>query len=122
MWDLAEDKDSIALIEKMMDAGKYVGAVCHATAVLRNVRDTDGTLFVNGRSMTGFSNAEEEAVGLTDIVPFLLEDDLRARGADFSTGADWNVHVVDDGHLVTGQNPASSEKTAEILLGKLESA
>ncbi|GMG87070.1 type 1 glutamine amidotransferase domain-containing protein [Biformimicrobium ophioploci] len=122
LWDLAEDAHSIGLIENMIDAGKYVGAVCHATAVLRNVRQPDGTLFVNGRSITGFSNAEEEAVGLTKIVPFLLEDDLRARGANFSTGPDWSVHVVDDGHLITGQNPASSEKAAEILLEKLGAA
>ncbi|MCI2263224.1 type 1 glutamine amidotransferase domain-containing protein [Xanthomonas indica] len=119
LWDLAEDRDSIALIEAFARAGKPIGFVCHAPGVLRRVAAADGTPLVKGRRVTGFTNGEEAAVGLTDVVPFLVEDELRRLGGDYSKGADWGVHVVEDGRLVTGQNPASSEAAAEALLGLL---
>lgn len=116
MWDLAEDKTSIALIEAFAKADKPVGAVCHAPAALRHVKGPDGEFLVKGRKVTGFSNTEEEGVALTDVVPFLLEDELKKNGGDYSRGADWAPHVMTDGKLVTGQNPASSEGAAEALL------
>lgn len=120
MWDLAEDKTSIALIEAFARADKPVGAVCHAPAALRHVKGPDGAFLVKGRKVTGFSNTEEEAVGLTDVVPFLLEDELKKNGGDYSRGADWAPHVLTDGKLVTGQNPASSEGAADALLALLK--
>lgn len=120
MWDLAEDRASIALIEAFAAADKPIGAVCHAPAALRHVKTKDGDFLVKGRKVTGFSNTEEEGVGLTDVVPFLLEDVLKANGGDYSRGDDWNPHVVTDGKLVTGQNPASSEGAAEALLKLLK--
>ncbi len=120
MWDLAEDRASIALIEAFAAADKPIGAVCHAPAALRHVKTTDGAFLVKGRKVTGFSNTEEEGVGLTEVVPFLLEDVLKANGGDYSRGEDWNPHVVTDGKLVTGQNPASSEGAAEALLKLLK--
>ncbi|MBB5944242.1 type 1 glutamine amidotransferase domain-containing protein [Xanthomonas sp. 3307] len=119
LWDLAEDRDSIALIEAFARADKPIGFVCHAPGVLRRVTAADGTPLVKGRRVTGFTNGEEAAVGLTDVVPFLVEDELQRLGGDYSKGADWGVHVIEDGHLVTGQNPASSEAAAEALLGML---
>src|SRR5690606_6393464 len=119
LWDLADDATSIALIEAMLAAGKPVAAVCHAPGVLRHVKSADGNPLVDGKSVTGFTNTEEEAVGLTDVVPFLVEDMLKANGAKFSKGDDWQPHVVTDGLLVTGQNPASSEPAAEALLKML---
>ncbi|MBB6367622.1 putative intracellular protease/amidase [Xanthomonas sacchari] len=119
LWDLAEDRDSIALIEAFARAGKPIGFVCHAPGVLRRVTAADGTPLVKGRRVTGFTNGEEAAVGLTEVVPFLVEDELQRLGGDYSKGADWGVHVVEDGRLVTGQNPASSEAAAEALLGML---
>ena len=116
LWDLAEDLRSAALIERFQALGKPVGAVCHAPAVLRYVRGTDGHPLVRGRQVTGFSNSEEEAVQLTDVVPFLVEDMLKAHGGHYSKAADWQSHVVVDGLLVTGQNPASSDASAEALL------
>lgn len=116
LWDLASDPASIALIEAAFAAGKPVGAVCHAPAVLRRVKGADGEPLVKGKQVTGFSNSEEAAVGLTDIVPFLVEDMLIANGGDYSCGPDWSAHVVRDGLLVTGQNPASSAPTAQALL------
>ena len=116
LWDLAEDKASIALIEAMVRAGKPVAAVCHAPGVLRHVKGTDGKPLVNGKRVTGFTNTEEEAVGLTKVVPFLVEDMLREHGALYEKGDDWAVHVVTDGKLITGQNPASSEAAAKELL------
>ncbi len=116
MWDLAEDPDSIELIEASDVAGRPLAAVCHAPAVLRNALNRDGDPLVKGRKVTGFTNSEEDAVGLTDVVPFLLEDVLKANGAQYSRGEDWKPHVVVDGHLVTGQNPASSEDAARALL------
>lgn len=116
LWDLAEDSNSIALIEAMSAAGKTVAAVCHASAVFRHARGADGASLVEGKSVTGFSNSEEAAVELTDIVPFLLEDELQAIGANYSKSSDWHPYTVTDGNLVTGQNPASSEAVAQALL------
>jgi putative intracellular protease/amidase len=120
LWDLAEDRDSIALIEAFLAANKPVAVVCHAPGVLRHVKNADGTPLVQGRQVTGFTNTEEEAVGLTEIVPFLVEDELKAQGGVFSRTDDWGVHVVTDGLLTTGQNPASSEAAAKVLLEKLQ--
>ncbi len=119
LWDLANDSDSIALIAEMIAAEKPVAAVCHAPAVLRGVMAADGTPLVQGKKVTGFSNSEEAAAGLTDIVPFLLEDMLKERGGIYSSAADWAVHATEDGSLITGQNPASSQKVAEMVLAKL---
>ena len=119
MWDLANDSDSIALIQEALAAEKPVAAVCHAPAALKNVKNADGTPLVKGKTVTGFSNSEEDAVGLSDIVPFLLEDTLKEQGGEYSRGDDWAVHVVEDGLLITGQNPASSEEAAKRLLAKL---
>ena len=116
LWDLAEDAASIALIEAFQAQGKPVGAVCHAPAVLRHARAADGSPLVRGRRVTGFSNSEEEAVQLTAVVPFLVEDMLKANGGLYGRAADWASHVEVDGLLVTGQNPASSEACAEALL------
>lgn len=120
LWDLAEDKASIGLIEAFAKADKPVGAVCHAPGVFRHVKAPDGEFLVKGRKVTGFTNSEEEAVGLTDVVPFLVEDMLQANGGHYSKGADWASHVVTDGKLVTGQNPGSSEDAAEALLALLK--
>lgn len=119
LWDLAEDAHSIALIEAMLKAGKPVAAVCHAPAVLRHPKSADGSSAVNGKSVTGFTNTEEEAVGLTKVVPFLVEDMLKKNGGSYSKGADWQPYVVTDGLLITGQNPASSEPAAQALLKML---
>jgi putative intracellular protease/amidase len=119
LWDLAEDPVSIALIEKTITAGKPVAAVCHAPAVLRHVRGADGRPLVAGKSVTGFSNSEEAAVQLTDVVPFLVEDMLKEKGGQYTKAADFAPHVVADGLLITGQNPASSEPVAEALLAAL---
>ena len=119
LWDLAEDPTSIKLIEGTLAAGKPVAAVCHAPAVLKHVKSSDGKPLVQGKSVTGFANTEEEAVGLTNVVPFLVEDMLRKNGGTYSKGADWNSHVVTDGLLITGQNPASSTEAARALLKQL---
>ncbi len=116
LWDLAEDRASIALIETMLASGKPVAAVCHAPGVLRHVKSANGGLLVQGKSVTGFSNTEESVVGLSTIVPFRIEDMLIAAGAQYSKAPDWQVHVVTDGLLVTGQNPASSGPAAQALL------
>lgn len=119
LWDLAEDRKSIALIESLFAAGKPVAAVCHAPGVLRHARGPYGLSLVRGRSVTGFANSEEAAAGLTDIVPFLVEDVLKAKGGKYSKGPDWQAHVSTDGNLVTGQNPASSEPAAKAVLALL---
>ncbi|TDV11516.1 type 1 glutamine amidotransferase domain-containing protein [Paraburkholderia caballeronis] len=119
LWDLAEDPASIALIERMIEAGKPVAAVCHAPGVLRHVKVADGRPLVDGKSVTGFANSEEAAVGLTDVVPFLVEDMLKTSGGRYTKAADWQSHAVVDGLLITGQNPASSEPVAEALLEQL---
>ncbi len=119
LWDLAEDATSIALIETMLAAGKPVAAVCHAPGVLRHPKLTNGQSVVHGKSVTGFTNTEEEAVGLTNVVPFLVEDMLTQNGGTYSKVADWQPYVVTDGLLITGQYPASSEPAAQALLLKL---
>jgi putative intracellular protease/amidase len=122
LWDLAEDRDSVALIESIYAAGKPVGAVCHGPAALRRAKAPDGTPLVRGKAVTGFSNTEEAAVGLTDVVPFLVEDMLKQNGGDYSKADNWQPHAVTAGNLVTGQNPASSEATARALVGLLVGA
>ena len=116
LWDLAEDKHSIALIESFIAAEKPVALVCHAPGVLRHVKTPAGRPLVEGKKVTGFANSEEEGVGLTDVVPFLVEDELIAQGGIYSKGADWGSYVVQDGLLITGQNPGSSAATAALLL------
>jgi len=119
LWDLAEDATSVALIESMLKAGKPVAAVCHAPAVLRHPKAGDGASVVKGKKVTGFTNTEEEAAGLTKVVPFLVEDMLTQNGGVYFKAADWHPHVVTDGLLITGQNPASSEPAAHALLKAL---
>ena len=119
LWDLAEDKTSIALIETMYAAGKPVAAVCHAPGVLRHVKAASGEPLVQGKAVAGFTNTEEEAVQLTKVVPFLVEDMLKQNGGDYSKGPDWQPYVVTAGNLITGQNPASSEPAAQALLKML---
>jgi len=116
LWDLAEDPRSIGLIEAFVAAGKPVALVCHAPGVLRDVKAPDGRPLVAGKQVTGFTNTEEDGVGLTEVVPFLVEDMLKAKGGLYSKGADWGSHVVADGLLITGQNPASSAEAAQVLL------
>lgn len=119
LWDLAEDKHSVALIEAFLAANKHVALVCHAPGVLRHVKTAEGKPLVEGRKVTGFTNTEEDAVGLTQVVPFLVEDELIAKGGIYSKGADWSSYVVSDGLLITGQNPTSSAATAAQLLKQL---
>jgi putative intracellular protease/amidase len=119
LWDLAEDTHSIALIEAFIAAGKPVALVCHAPGVLRDVKTAEGSPLVQGKNVTGFTNTEEEGVGLTDVVPFLVEDMLKAAGGIYTKGPDWGSYVVTDGLLITGQNPASSEEAAQVLLKQL---
>ncbi|KIC90303.1 type 1 glutamine amidotransferase domain-containing protein [Flavihumibacter sp. ZG627] len=116
LWDLSTDADSIKLIESFWRAGKPVSAVCHAPAVLLHVKEKNGEPLVKGKHVTGFTNSEEAAVQLTDVVPFLLEDALKEKGGLYSSKADWASHIVTDGLLITGQNPASSEAVAEQLM------
>lgn len=119
LWDLAEDRHSIALIEAFLAAGKPVALVCHAPGVLRHVKGPTGRPLVEGRRVTGFTNTEEDGVGLTQVVPFLVEDELKAKGGLYTSGPDWDSHVVRDGLLITGQNPASSADAAAQLLDRL---
>jgi len=116
LWDLAEDASSIKLIESFIAAGKHVALVCHAPGVLRHVKTPGGKPLVAGKKVTGFTNSEEAAVGLTEVVPFLVEDELKAKGGSFSRGDDWAPYVVSDGLLITGQNPASSASAAALVL------
>ena len=120
LWDLAEDRRSISLIETLLAAGKPVAAVCHAPGVLRHAKAADGRPLVAGRHVTGFSDTEERAVQLEKVVPFLVEDELKRLGGHYTRGPDWAVHVASDGLLITGQNPASSEAAARALLAALE--
>ena len=120
LWDLAKDQNSISLIEQTLQADKPVALVCHAPGVLREVKDAEGHSIVEGKTVTGFTNTEENGVGLTDIVPFLVEDMLKEKGGKYSKAEDWQVHVQRDGLLITGQNPASSAATAEALLKLLK--
>ena len=116
LWDLAEDKASIALIESMAAASKPVAAVCHAPGVLRHEKAAGGTALVKGKKVTGFTNTEEEAVGLTKVLPFLVEDMFKENGGNSSKSAGWRSYVLTDGKLITGQNPASSEESAKALI------
>ena len=120
LWDLAEDADSRRLIEAFAGADRPIGAVCHAPAVFRHTVGADGKPLVAGRRVTGFTNTEEEAVGLTDVVPFLVEDMLKAKGGSYEKGTDWSSFVLRDGKLVTGQNPASSAAAAQEVLALLK--
>jgi putative intracellular protease/amidase len=119
MWDLAEDKNSIKLLESFVAAGKPVALVCHAPGVLRHVKTAAGEPLVKGKKVTGFTNTEEEAMGLTKVVPFLVEDELKALGGKFSKAADWQPYVLTNGLLITGQNPASSGPGAKALLARM---
>ena len=119
LWDLAENKASIALIQAFFAAGKPIALVCHAPGVLRHVTTPGGKPLVEGRKVTGFTNTEEAAVGLTEIVPFLVEDELKAKGGLYSKGPDWAPYVVSDGLLITGQNPNSSGPAAKALIERL---
>ena len=120
LWDLTNSATSIELIQEFDRAQKPIGFVCHAPAVLKNVKTESGESFVKGKKLTGFSNSEEAAVQLTDVVPFLIEDEFKAQGAHYEKGADWSSYTVTDGHLITGQNPASSEAVAKQLLDMLK--
>ncbi|MDR6736685.1 MULTISPECIES: type 1 glutamine amidotransferase domain-containing protein [unclassified Sphingobacterium] len=120
LWDLANDSDSQQLILDFYNSKKPVGAVCHAPGVFKNVKFENGEPFVKGKNVTGFSNSEEAAVKLTEVVPFLVEDELKKLGGHYTKTDDWGVHVVEDGLLITGQNPASSEAVAEKLITLLK--
>ena len=119
LWDLAEDENSIALIEDFCKNNKPVAAVCHAPAIFKHTKNTDGTPLVSGKKVTGFTNTEEDAVQLTDVVPFLVEDMLKKNGGIYSKKGDWESYAIEDGLLITGQNPASSELAAKMLLKRL---
>jgi putative intracellular protease/amidase len=119
MWDLAEDENSIKLLESFLAAGKTFALVCHSSGALRHVKTLDGKPLVQGKTVTGFTNGEEEEVGLTKVVPFLVEDELMNLGATFSKVKNWGVHTVADGQLITGQNPASSGPAAKLLIDTL---
>lgn len=120
LWDLAEDADSIRLIEAFAAHDRPIGAVCHAPAVFKHPKGPDGEMLVKGKTVTGFTNTEEEGVGLIDVVPFLVENMLKQNGGDYKKGDDWASFVLTDGKLVTGQNPASSREAAEALLKLLK--
>ncbi len=119
LWDLTENNDAIELIERFLSSNKPVATVCHATAALLNVKDADGEYAIKGKAVSGFTNTEEDAVQLTDIVPFLLEDELIKRGGDYQKVEDWHAFAVQDGLLISGQNPASSELVAQKLVNLL---
>jgi putative intracellular protease/amidase len=120
LWDLVDNSASIKLIEDFWASNKPVSAVCHAPIALVNAKDSSGELIVKGRDVTGFTNSEEEAVGLTKVVPLLVEDTMIARGAKYSKVDDWQSYTRQDGNLITGQNPASSEAVANLVLAALE--
>lgn len=119
LWDLVNNPDSIALLESFLIAEKNIALVCHAPGVLKNVKNAFGEPLVKGKNVTGFTNSEEEAVGLTKVVPFLVEDELKRLGGIYSSGENWKPYIVHDGLLTTGQNPASSAETARVLIKKL---
>ena len=120
LWDLAEDRNSVALIESTLNAGKPVALVCHAPGVLRHARNPDGSPLVQGKKVTGFTNSEEAAVDLTNVVPFLVEDELVSQGGQYSKVADWQPYAIRDGLLITGQNPASSTAAAQALVAHIK--
>ena len=119
LWDLTDNTDSITLIENFLNAGKAVATVCHASAALLNVKQPSGDFAVKGKAVTGFTNSEEEAVQLTEVVPFLVEDELIKRGGEYQKAQDWHAFAIQDGLIITGQNPASSALAAEKLLTHL---
>lgn len=119
LWDLTDNADSIRLIESFIQAGKAVATVCHASAALLNVKQASGEFAIKGKAITGFANSEEEAVALTEVVPFLLEDELIKRGGEYQKTEDWHAFAVQDGLIITGQNPASSALVAKKLLTHL---
>ncbi|MFH6991603.1 type 1 glutamine amidotransferase domain-containing protein [Flavobacterium sp. FlaQc-48] len=119
LWDLANDSNSAKLILDFYNSGKLVGAVCHAPGAFLNVKFENGNPFIKGKNFTGFANTEEDAVKLTDVVPFLLETELQKLGGHYSKTADWGIHVVEDGLLITGQNPGSSESVADKMISRL---
>ena len=116
LWDLTGNSNSITLIESFLNAGKAVATVCHASAALLNVKLASGDFAIKGKAVTGFTNSEEEAVQLTEVVPFLLEDELIKRGGEYQKAEDWHAFAIQDGLIITGQNPASSALAAEKLL------
>ena len=120
LWDLSENADSQRMIGMFVEEGRPLAAVCHAPAIFKRTKGADGMSLVSGRRVTGFTNTEEEAVGLTEIVPFLVQDMLEANGGLYEKGKDWGPYVVVDGKLITGQNPASSEAAAKALLKLLK--
>ncbi len=120
LWDLVENQTSKKLIESFLANDKPISFVCHAPAILKNIQDTDGNALVKGKKVTGFTNGEEAAVQLTDVVPFLIEDMMKEKGADYSKIGDWEPYALEDGLLITGQNPASSSKVANLLMKKLK--
>lgn len=120
LWDLAEDKTSVALIQSFNNHQKPIAFVCHAPGALRHVKDANGQFLVKGKKVTGFTDTEEAAVQLTKVVPFLVEDMLKANGGIYSKAGDWQPYAIEDGNLITGQNPASSELVAKMLLKKLK--
>lgn len=120
LWNLAESKTSISLIEAFERAGKPIGFVCHAPGALRHVKAADGAPLIKGRRVTGFTNGEEAAVELNDVVPFLIEDDFQRLGGHYEKGPDWAPFLIEDGKLITGQNPASSENVAKAIVGQLK--
>jgi len=120
MWDLSNDKNSMKLIQDFYSNNKPIAFVCHGSAALVNVKDKEGNYLISGKKVTSFCNTEESAVQLTDVVPFSLENKLKERGAKYSKGNDWSSYVVEDGILISGQNPQSSEAVAEKLLSKIK--
>ena len=121
MWDLSEDKNSVKLLESFIKNNKPITLVCHAPAALKNVKDANGQPYINGKQVSAFANTEEAAVQLTSVVPFSLEDMLKSKGADYKKGADWQPFAVQDGIMITGQNPASSLLVAQKLMAQLSS-
>lgn len=122
LWDLSENLDAISLIEEMLASGKPVAAVCHAPAIFRHTKRADGSYVVEGKNVTAFANTEEQASGLIDVVPFLVEEMLKANGATYSKTKDWQPFVVTDGLLITGQNPASSKAAAQALVACVDAS
>ena len=120
LWDLVESKTSQNLIESFYANKKPISFVCHAPAILKNIQDNKGDALVKGKNVTGFTNGEEKAVQLTDVVPFLIEDMMKEKGANYSKTGDWQPYALEDGLLITGQNPASSSKVADLLMKKLK--
>ena len=119
LWDLTDNVESIQLIEQFLAQNKPVASVCHAATVLLNIKNEQGEFAIKGKKITGFSNSEEDAVQLSEVVPFLLEDEIKNRGANYSKGDDWASYVVQDGLFISGQNPASSELSAHKLIAHI---